>query len=414
MKQYRSNRVREAAKIEQVIVTAEGHGYLMLEDESVGYPVTEEYLATKKPQEGGYFLRYTDDGYESFITAEAFERGGYIEVGSEEAPLVPNADALLTEVVMASRGILNDKTLNPHERLQAAQFIADYRYALSRELDAGEDCKQPSEQEDCEQSNAVWVNPVLNDFYSSPEVLSMEIAGGDLPDSAYAAALPPVTAYQPDDAATKVDGYSTSEDPTLLGPQESKPIFPDVGVGHSNTNNARVTQGQIEQRIVSIRYTRMTPVMTHCIIELNNGFTVTGESACVSPDNYDEAKGQEIAYSNAFDKLWMLEGYLLKEKLWQDTDKVDTYLPTVDGGMVRCAIPKSAKAANLPATPKARVQMELADLREKYSALQLFIADDAKYLAVSKMHQNFLIEQRTTMREYCRILEMRLDNWEDF
>ncbi|RGD90634.1 hypothetical protein DYI96_10345 [Acinetobacter sp. SWAC57] len=55
--------------------------------------------------------------------------------------------------------------------------------------------------------------------------------------------------------------------------------------------------------------------LTFCSIVLENGFTVTGESACASPENFDEAIGQEIAFKNAREKIWQLEGYLLKEKL---------------------------------------------------------------------------------------------------
>ena len=55
--------------------------------------------------------------------------------------------------------------------------------------------------------------------------------------------------------------------------------------------------------------------LTFCTIVLENGFTVTGESACASPENFDEAIGQEIAFKNAREKIWQLEGYLLKEKL---------------------------------------------------------------------------------------------------
>jgi hypothetical protein len=50
---------------------------------------------------------------------------------------------------------------------------------------------------------------------------------------------------------------------------------------------------------------------------LTNGFTVTGESACASPENFDAAIGEKIALEQARNKIWMLEGYLLKEKLYQ-------------------------------------------------------------------------------------------------
>ena len=55
--------------------------------------------------------------------------------------------------------------------------------------------------------------------------------------------------------------------------------------------------------------------VTICCLTLVNGFTVTGESACASPENFDAEIGEKIAFDNAKDKIWMLEGYLLKEKL---------------------------------------------------------------------------------------------------
>lgn len=57
--------------------------------------------------------------------------------------------------------------------------------------------------------------------------------------------------------------------------------------------------------------------LTFCVLILKNGFTVTGESACASPENFDPEIGRKIAYENARNKIWQLEGYLLKEKLYQ-------------------------------------------------------------------------------------------------
>lgn len=57
-------------------------------------------------------------------------------------------------------------------------------------------------------------------------------------------------------------------------------------------------------------------LLTFCVLVLKNGFTVTGESACASPENFDPEIGMKIAFENAVNKIWMLEGYLLKEKLW--------------------------------------------------------------------------------------------------
>lgn len=56
-------------------------------------------------------------------------------------------------------------------------------------------------------------------------------------------------------------------------------------------------------------------LLTFCVLVLKNGFTVTGESACASPENFDEEIGRKIARQNAVNKIWLLEGYLLKQKL---------------------------------------------------------------------------------------------------
>ncbi|ENY3728398.1 Gp49 family protein [Enterobacter kobei] len=56
-------------------------------------------------------------------------------------------------------------------------------------------------------------------------------------------------------------------------------------------------------------------LLTFCVLVLKNGFTVTGESSCASPENFDEEIGRKITRQNAVNKIWMLEGYLLKEKL---------------------------------------------------------------------------------------------------
>jgi len=55
--------------------------------------------------------------------------------------------------------------------------------------------------------------------------------------------------------------------------------------------------------------------LTVCCLTLKNGFTVTGESACVSPENFNIEIGRKISHDNARNKIWLLEGYLLKQKL---------------------------------------------------------------------------------------------------
>ncbi len=56
-------------------------------------------------------------------------------------------------------------------------------------------------------------------------------------------------------------------------------------------------------------------LLTFCVLTLRNGFTVTGESAYASPENFDAEVGRKIARANAVNKVWPLMGYELKSKL---------------------------------------------------------------------------------------------------
>lgn len=53
-------------------------------------------------------------------------------------------------------------------------------------------------------------------------------------------------------------------------------------------------------------------LLTFCVLVLKNGFTVTGESACASPENFDAEIGRKIARQNAVQKIWPLMGYELR------------------------------------------------------------------------------------------------------
>ena len=59
--------------------------------------------------------------------------------------------------------------------------------------------------------------------------------------------------------------------------------------------------------------------LTLCILTLKNGFFVTGESACLDISNYDQNTGKKIAFERALNKIWELEGYLVKQRLFEST-----------------------------------------------------------------------------------------------
>jgi len=78
----------------------------------------------------------------------------------------------------------------------------------------------------------------------------------------------------------------------------------------------RLTPIDIDAAIVSEAY-HVFPgtTVTVCALTMQNGFVVIGESAAASPENFDEAIGRKIARESARQKIWPLEGYLLRSRL---------------------------------------------------------------------------------------------------
>lgn len=72
----------------------------------------------------------------------------------------------------------------------------------------------------------------------------------------------------------------------------------------------------------SIILNQSTARLTFCVLVLRNGFTVTGESACASPENFDAEIGRKVARQNAEQKIWPLLGYALKESLRKEASDV--------------------------------------------------------------------------------------------
>lgn len=65
----------------------------------------------------------------------------------------------------------------------------------------------------------------------------------------------------------------------------------------------------------TVRHVPELDLLTFCVLVLRNGFTVTGESACASPENFNAEIGRKIARENAEQKIWPLMGYHLKQQL---------------------------------------------------------------------------------------------------
>lgn len=120
----------------------------------------------------------------------------------------------------------------------------------------------------------------------------------------------------------------------------SSPRNDDQGIEHlilaTGMTAPRVTPKDIEDNIVSCYfftaedgingeeiankrpsacYEKGLSLLTFCVLVLRNGFTVVGESACASPENFDAEIGKRIARANAEQKIWPLMGYALKQQL---------------------------------------------------------------------------------------------------
>jgi hypothetical protein len=83
-----------------------------------------------------------------------------------------------------------------------------------------------------------------------------------------------------------------------------------------NLNAPRLNPAHIDAQIAAEAY-HVFPgtTLTVCALTLRNGFHVIGESAAASPANFDAEIGRKIARDNARNKIWALEGYLLRSKL---------------------------------------------------------------------------------------------------
>lgn len=96
-------------------------------------------------------------------------------------------------------------------------------------------------------------------------------------------------------------------------PNEQKTETELQGCGATGT---RLTPEHIDSVIKGVKYHQFdSSTLIVCAIELENGFRVTGESACVSGGNFNASIGMRLAYEDARKKIWALEGYLLRQKL---------------------------------------------------------------------------------------------------
>lgn len=104
----------------------------------------------------------------------------------------------------------------------------------------------------------------------------------------------------------------TSLSSNLQSEQKIEKQIQDKGL-----NAPRLTPQHIDSVIIDETYTNLPDGRTViCQLTLKNGYTIDGKSACVSKENFDQEIGNEIARKNAREKIWELEGYLLKQEIY--------------------------------------------------------------------------------------------------
>ena len=76
-----------------------------------------------------------------------------------------------------------------------------------------------------------------------------------------------------------------------------------------------LTKDDLKALVVKEYYHRIPDsTVTVCAITLKNGFVVVGDSACIDPRKFDEEIGRQVAFDDAIEKVWELEGYRMKSE----------------------------------------------------------------------------------------------------
>lgn len=222
-------------------------------------------------------------------------------------------------------------------------------------------------------------------------------------------------------------GYSDNLQLEAMAEQAKNRQAKDAAVRDKNTGEAGVSPKPVAQKITTddlhalisrTEYTRLegtTKTFCHIFIG-DSGFSVTGESACLNPADFDEAVGRDFAFKDAFNKLWPLEGYhrmrVADEKAkWlagveQDARSTfgDIHADCTDRAAGQCV------AASATVQPhQQRVIDEKAALDEKAAALSSFIGLNPAFLTLDAAEQERMKVQNDLMWQLSEVLGQRIN-----
>lgn len=196
------------------------------------------------------------------------------------------------------------------------------------------------------------------------------------------------------------------------------------------TTPTRVTKEALLAKIAAVDYVVMPDGRTTiCQLTMQNGFTVRGESSCVSAENFNKELGENYAYENAFDAAWAFEGYLLAESRHredrgdenrhreeQEKARRDVLLALME--VVNVATPEElldrVLLAFKPVVPhpglaphQHRVVVEKDDLDDRLDKLNAFFSTHI-FGALPVTEQARLRRQAVAMRIYSEVLDERI------
>lgn len=149
----------------------------------------------------------------------------------------------------------------------------------------------------------------------------------------------------------------------------------------------KVTIEDVEKAILSETYTllpngRTTVCQLTLIDNGDTGFTVEGQSACVSKENYNPDIGNKIARERALDQVWIVLGYDLAKQLdLQNKLESRTFLE--------------------------RMEDELDELRIRGQKLEAFFSSQT-YHQLAQEDQQDLVTQYEIMKQYAQVLARRM------
>lgn len=148
----------------------------------------------------------------------------------------------------------------------------------------------------------------------------------------------------------------------------------------------KVTLEEVEAAIVREDYTILQDGRTTiCLLTLDNGFTVRGESSCVHIGNFDEVKGRTYSRERAISLVFAYLGFRLADKLHHISKNQDWY---------------------------QRLILERDELKARHATLQLALTgtDCARMRSrVGDAHFNLLCLQLQQMGQYLDTLNQRIE-----